>query len=276
MFNIIVPAHNEQAYIGPTLSGLLAQDDCAPSGLRAIVVANGCRDATAKTARGFIERFTARGWELRVIETPIGNKPAALNLADAETAPGPRAYLDADVICSPTLLGKLAEILDSPEPRYASGIFTIAPPASRVSRLYARLWLKLPFMTSGVPGCGLFAMNPSGRARWDIFPDVIADDLYARHSFTPEERFRAEAEFSWVLAEGFAALVRVRRRWDMGNRQLRERFPELTANEAKVPMTPRDHLRLMLGQPASYAVYSAVALASRLGARDRVGWARGR
>ncbi len=276
MFNIIVPAHNEQTYIGATLSGLLAQDDQAPSALRVLVVANGCSDATASKARSFTERFAERGWDLRVLETPVGSKPVALNLGDAEAAPGPRVYLDADVVCAPSLLGKLAGILDSPEPRYASGIVTIPPPRSRISRYYARLLLKVPFMAIGVPGCGLYAMNPAGRARWGAFPDIIADDLFARHNFAPDERFRAEAEFSWVLAEGFSALVRVRRRWDMGNRQLIERFPDLAPNEAKVPVRPRDHLRLFLGQPVSYAVYTAVALASRLGKKDRGIWARGR
>ncbi len=276
MFNVIVPAHNEAAFIGATLEGLLSQDGTAPDELRVIIAANGCSDETAMIARSFGARFVARGWELRVLDIPEGGKPGALNRADAEAGPGPRAYLDADVICSPPLLGLLARALETPEPRYASGIFTIAPPQSRTSRHYARLWLKVPFMTKGVPGCGLFAVNAAGRARWQAFPDIIADDLFVRLNFAPAERLRVDAPFSWVLAEGFGALVRVRRRWDTGNRQLMELRPELAANEEKAPVRFRDHLRLFTGQPVSYCVYVAVAVASKLRVYDRASWARGR
>lgn len=276
MFNIIIPAHDEAAFIAATLEGLLAQDETAPERVRAIVAANGCSDATAEIARSFLSRFEARGWELVVLDIPQGGKPGALNRADREAGEGPRVYLDADVICAPALMGQLASVLDTDTPRYASGTFTIAPPESWASRKYARLWLKVPFMATGVPGCGLFAMNEAGRARWQAFPDIIADDLFARLNFAPDERVRAEAPFSWVLADGFTALVRVRRRWDAGNRQLLAEFPELEANEEKAPVRPADHLRLFFGQPVSYCVYVAVAVASKLRVYDRASWARGR
>ncbi len=276
MFHVIIPAHNEAAFIGATLEGLLAQDASAPKDMRVIVAANGCTDRTVEIATTFAPRFEARGWDFVILDIPEGGKPGALNRADVEAVPGPRAYIDADVICSPALLGELAAILDVGVPRYASGRFTVAPPASWVSRHYVRLWLKLPFMSSGVPGCGLFATNAAGRARWEEFPPIIADDLFARLHFAPEERFQAKASFSWVLAEGFAALVRVRRRWDEGNRQLFEQFPELARNEAKAKLRLRDHARLFLGQPVSYGTYVAVAVASRLGFYDRGSWARGR
>ena len=276
MFNVIIPAHNEADFIGATLEGLLAQDARAPQELRAIVAANGCTDKTAEIARSFSARFAARDWDLVVLDIPEGGKPGALNRADAKAAPGPRAYLDADVVCSPALIGLIARALDVPAPRYASGIFTIARPKSWASRHYARLWLKVPFMATGVPGAGLFAVNEAGRARWQEFPPIIADDLFVRLNFAPSERVRVKAPFTWVLAEGFGALVRVRRRWDTGNRQLMELRPELAANEEKAPVTPRDHLRLFTGQPVSYLVYVAVAVASKLSIYDRASWARGR
>lgn len=276
MFNVILPAHDEADFIGETLEGLLAQDASAPEEMRVIVAANGCSDRTAEIAHRFAAPFATRGWELIVLDIPEGGKPGALNRADAEAGPGPRAYLDADVVCSPTLVGLLARALDEAEPRYASGIFTITPPKSLISRLYARLWLKVPFMTTGVPGCGLFAVNEAGRARWQDFPDIIADDLFVRLNFAPSERIRVDAPFTWVLAEGFGALVRVRRRWDTGNRQLLELRPDLAVNEEKAPVRPADHLRLLAGQPLSYLVYVAVAVASRFSVYDRASWARGR
>lgn len=276
MFTIIIPAHDEQAYIGATLDGLLKQDGSAPDAVHVVVAANGCTDRTVAIARETDARFAARGWRLTVLDIPEGHKIGALNRADREADDGIRVYLDADVVCDPAMLGQLAEALSGPGPRYASGTFTIAPPKSWASRHYARLWLKVPFMTTGVPGCGLFAMNPAGRARWQDFPDVIADDLFVRLMFAPAERVKVQAPFSWVLAEGFPALVRVRRRWDAGNRQLMERYPELAANEEKAPVRLSDHLRLFLGQPVSYLVYTSVAVAVKLQGYDRGTWARGR
>ena len=254
----------------------MEQDDTAPARLRVIVAANGCSDRTAEIAQGYADRFAARSWRFMLLDLVEPGKPGALNHADRLAGPGPRAYLDADVVCAPDLLGKLAEALTTEAPCYASGVFTIAPPKSAVSRRYARLWLKVPFMATGIPGCGLYAMNEAGRARWEAFPEIIADDVFARLNFVPSERVRVEAPYSWVLAEGFPALVRVRRRWDAGNRQLVEFFPDLAVNEEKAPVRLVDHVRLFLGQPLSYLTYVTVAVVSRLGVYDRSSWARGR
>ena len=35
----------------------------------------------------------------------------------------------------------------------------IAPARSWISRNYARFWMRVPFMTDAVPGCGVCAMN---------------------------------------------------------------------------------------------------------------------
>ena len=49
MISVIVPAHNEENYLGATLDALRRQDH---GWFEVIVVANGCTDATAKIARG--------------------------------------------------------------------------------------------------------------------------------------------------------------------------------------------------------------------------------
>ncbi len=51
MLSVILPASNEEAWIGPCLSALLASDP-VPGGAEVIVVANGCRDATAEMGTG--------------------------------------------------------------------------------------------------------------------------------------------------------------------------------------------------------------------------------
>jgi glycosyltransferase involved in cell wall biosynthesis len=46
VLSVILPASNEEAYIGACLTALFASDP-VPGGAEVVVVANGCRDATA-------------------------------------------------------------------------------------------------------------------------------------------------------------------------------------------------------------------------------------
>src|SRR5690242_10567380 len=52
--SIIIPAHNEEAYLGDTLAALQLQVYPAHE---IIVVANGCTDRTADAARGLCDRL---------------------------------------------------------------------------------------------------------------------------------------------------------------------------------------------------------------------------
>lgn len=273
--SILIPANNEEARIGACLDALLAQRG-VPVGaaIEAIVIANGCRDATSGVARTRAAGFAARGWSLVVVDRPEGGKIAALNAGDARASWDARLYLDADVVCAPDLLAGLLEVLARPGAVYAGARLVVAPCRSRASRLYARFWQRLPFNTRGVTGAGLFAVNAEGRARWDNFPAIIADDAFVRSRFAPEERVRVEADYLWPLSEGFRDLVRVRRRQDAGVRELDALLP---AGAERRPDRPGrgELLRLVLADPAGFAVYAAVAAATRIGRSDAA-WARRR
>ena len=54
MLSVILPASNEEAWIGGCLEALFASE---PIEAEVIVVANGCHDRTAEVARGFAGRF---------------------------------------------------------------------------------------------------------------------------------------------------------------------------------------------------------------------------
>lgn len=275
LLSILIPANNEADYIGPCLESVLAQTGVAGP-VEIIVAANACTDDTVARARAFAERAGARGWRLEVLDIAEGGKPNALNRADAAATGGTRLYLDADIVMSPPLLGQIEAALARPAPTYASGQLRIAPAKSWMTRRYGDLWRRLPFMTrSGVTGAGLFAVNAPARARWGDFPPIIADDTYVRLLFTPKERVGVEASYLWPMVEGFRALVRVRRRQDAGGREIAAKYPELVANEGKPPVTPGDHLGLILTAPVSYAVYIAVSLAVRLDTSHQ-DWSRGR
>ncbi|SMX32885.1 glycosyltransferase family 2 protein [Maliponia aquimaris] len=273
--SVIVPASNEAALIGGCLSALLMSAGLGDGAVEVFVVANGCRDETAAIARGFQAGYAARGWRLEVIERAEGSKPGALNAGDAAARGAVRVYLDADVTVAPALLGQLVQALDTGAPRYASGRVEIAA-QSAVSRAYARVWRRVPFMRKVVPGCGLFAVNAAGRARWDTFPEIISDDIYVRLQFRPGERMGVPASYRWPIAEGWGNLVRVRRRQDAGVAEVAARFPELRPNDDKPAFALRDKLALALGDPLGFAVYAGVALAVRLTPRKRQDWSRGR
>lgn len=277
MLSVIIPAHNEADYIGPVLEALIVQTGPNISDIEIVVAANACTDTTVKVAQSYNAQITARGWRLTVLDITEGGKPNALNQGDAAASGDMRLYLDADVICEPELLSQIVDALDRPNPAYASGKFLITPPTSWVTKHYARLWTRLPFMTTGVPGGGCYAVNVLGRARWGQYPPITADDSFVRLQFTPAERHSVRASYVTPLAEGLNALVRVRRRWDAGSREIAEKYPELIANEGKPPMRPIDHLRLFLGTPISYLVYALVILVVRFGHPGKqTGWSRGR
>lgn len=270
---VLIPAHDEAAYIDGCLDNLLAQDHAGP--VRVVVIANGCRDDTADRARARADDFAARGWSLQVEELAKGGKIGALNHGDACAGPGIRIYLDADLRMSPRLLSRMVQVLDVPQPLYAGGRLVVAPAKSWVSRNYARFWQKLPFVAQTVTGAGQYGVNAAGRARWGLFPQIISDDTFARLQFTEAERVLIDEPFAWPIVEGFATLVRVRRRQDTGVAEIARLYPELLARQGHVRPTRSQLLRLAAADPVGFATYAAVALAVRLGHNDQE-WARGR
>lgn len=273
MLSVIIPASNEEGWIGRCLAAVLASDP-VPGGAELVVVANGCQDATASVARGFAAEAQAKGWGFEVLDLAEGGKVGALNAGDAVALGELRAYLDADVTVSAPLLAEIAGALAGNAPIYAAGTAVIPTPQSRLSRAYARFWLKLPFNHSVAPGYGLFAVNATGRARWGAFPEIISDDTWVRLQFTPEERVQVAARYDWPMIEGFRALVRVRRRQNAGVAEIASRWPGLMMREGKPPLGRAALMRMALADPAGFISYAAVIAGTRFGRTK--GWTRGR
>ncbi|AGT10168.1 glycosyltransferase family 2 protein [Paracoccus aminophilus] len=270
---IIIPAHNESGFLGHCLDAVLAQD--YQGAAHVIVVANGCTDDTAARAASFGPALKARGWRLTVAELPEGGKVGALNHGDRLAGEGARIYLDADIQMAPELLSGIAAALATDQPRYAGGRLVVARSESPVSRAYARFWQRLPFVTTGVTGAGLFAVNPAGRARWGAFPGIISDDTFVRLQFSEDERILVNEAYHWPIAEGFSRLVRVRRRQDNGVSEIARLYPELLGNQGHDRPSRGELVRLALRDPIGFSIYAAVAVAVRSG-RNRHDWARGR
>jgi hypothetical protein len=239
-------------------------------------MANGCSDSTAQVARGYSERFAVKGWPLTVLDLEEGGKLEALNAGDRIARNGARIYVDADVVVSPQLIAELAGVLDSPEARYASGGPVVVAKGGWFTRTYARFWASRPFCTHGVPGFGVFAVNAVGRKRWGDFPDIISDDTLVRLSFTPAERHRVNAQYDWPMIEGMGALIRVRRRQDVGVAEVRELYPALWSNHDPMPADAPPIWKRALRDPLGFAAFAAVAVAVRLPHRKQERWVRGR
>lgn len=274
MLSIIIPANNEAAHIGACLEAVLASENLERAHI--VVVANGCDDETVAIAKSYVTSAAQKGWTLEVLDLPAIGKMGALNEGGKRTQYPIVAYLDADVIVDADLLAQVADALNCDLPRYASGTLRLAAAKSWATRAYGRIYAQVPFVTHGVPGAGLFAVNAKGRARWQAFPGIISDDTFVRLNFTPEERFGVTAGYEWPLVEGFGALVKVRRRQNAGVAEVAAKYPELLKNDDKFALSTGQKLGIALRDPIGFAVYAGVALIVKLTPQKNTGWERGR
>jgi glycosyltransferase involved in cell wall biosynthesis len=245
--SVVIPAHDEERVL-PRLLGRLADDR-----LEVVVVANGCRDATAEIAR-------AAG--ARVVELAEGSKVAALNAGDAVATVFPRAYVDADVEISAQALLALAERLRrGPElvasPRVRLDLDGVSKPV----RAYYAIWELSAFRRRGHIGSGVYALTRTGRARFDEFPPVIGDDRYVQGLFTPAERATVDAEFVVRPPRTIRALLARGARIAAGNRELQH--AGLAGHAPSRGRSVRELLREVAPRPSlwgPFLVYVAVQL----------------
>lgn len=262
MAAIIIPAYNEGAIISRALQSLLRQVNDEDE---IIVVANGCADDTAAKARAFEPRVT-------VIETHIPSKINALNLGDAAAKTYPRIYFDADVEFTE---GSVAAIKNT----LSKGVLLAVSPEplmdfSRSSwfvKAYYHIWHAMPFCRSGLIGGCVYALSETGRKRFDQFPDVIADDGFARALFKEHERGVAPGAISRLVAPANATfLMKIKVRSRMGQIQLARLFPELVANEDKQRGSSILTALSDVSQWPKVAVYLFVTVYSRVKAYYRL------
>ena len=265
LLSIIIPAHNEANVIARGLEALLG--DRTPGQLDVIVVCNGCSDGTADVARGF-------GDLVRVIETDIASKVYALNLGDAAARGFPRIYMDADVVVSRESAMKIgAALMEGPwlaaAPRPVDAFL---PETAWAVRAYYRFWGALPYIEEGMIAAGVYALSARGRARFETFPDVIADDGYVRLLFEPHERTQVSDAVSTVFAPtSLSNLLKIRTRSRLGVLQLQRRFPDLVQRETRTKAYGKALLSVAR-RPALYPAalsYLYVTIVSLFRARRR-------
>lgn len=244
MFSVIIPAYDEAKVIDRCLSAMLA--DAEPGELEIVVVANNCSDDTAERAR-------RHGALVKVIETPIGSKINALNLGDEAATGWPRLYVDADIVVSTQALRDVAAMLGEQAPLVVAAPTAVVDFAGRSPWVQAfyKVWTQLPYFTEGVIGAGFYAFSKRGRERFGKWPDIIADDEYARLMAAPHERgVNREHTFTITPPTQLRMVAKIQTRARAGLYQLHERFPELLRNETT---NPARTLRVIAGRPDLWA-----------------------
>ena len=97
MISIIIPAHNEEHYLGRTLDALMRQNY---RWFEVIVVANGCTDRTAEVARGQCHRLITLSQKSLGIARNLGARMARGEIL---------LFLDADTTLEPMALRRIQE-----------------------------------------------------------------------------------------------------------------------------------------------------------------------
>jgi glycosyltransferase involved in cell wall biosynthesis len=150
--SVVIPAHNEENALPRLLVSLLEQE-MRQLRLEVIVVVNGSTDETAAAARTYVSAFAARGHHLDIVEISTASKAYALNEGDWNARSFPRLYLDADILLSPnTICRTVEELSRRGTPLLAAPRVHIADSANRAVRSYSRIWSRLPYIRSHVPG----------------------------------------------------------------------------------------------------------------------------
>jgi glycosyltransferase involved in cell wall biosynthesis len=274
MTTVLIAAHNEEGVLGACLDAV--RDEIDASSLQIIVIANGCTDGTAGVARG------RPG--VTVVELDQGSKPLALNAGETLATSFPRVYLDADIVAPRGAIKALAGAVD------AMGILAAVPDRELVVvgrpwpvQAYYTINERLPAFTKGLFGRGVIALSAEGRARFDQFPIMVADDLFLDSLFADEEKahvstVRVKVEVPFTTRDLINRLARVRR----GNAAMRRAGASGNVNAQVRPadrwswirdVVIRD-LRLVPAGVAYAAITILAAAQARRGPASAMAWGR--
>jgi glycosyltransferase involved in cell wall biosynthesis len=261
--SIVIPANNEARVIERGLSAIL--DGSIPGELEIVVVCNGCSDDTADRARRF-------GSRVKVLETPTPSKVHALNLGDQHATAFPRFYVDADIQISAGAIRDVAALLRAGSPILVAAPRAVVAYEDRpfLVRAFYRIWTRLPYFSENMIGSGVYAFSREGRARFDQFPEITADDEFARLTVSPQERSASSATtFTIHPPRTIHGLLEIMTRARSGMYEFRDKFPQLTANNNT---NPGRSLRVIATSPSMWLdapIYLGVMSLAKLRAHQR-------
>ncbi len=254
--SIIIPAYNEQAIILRTLDTLLA--DAAPDLFEVIVACNGCTDDTAKIVR-------SSQHQVEVLECELAGKAAAIVEAERVATVLPRIYLDADVeLTTQAACAILTEL--------ANGAIAARPPAKYLDgdstffvRHYWAARQRIPSLSAELCGAGVYGLSAVARSRFDEFPHVTGDDLFAARIVSADEVTIIDTDPVVVrIPRTVRNQLNVLRRVTRGNRQFAAAFPALAINTTAATRSGLISSCHTVREYFDFAVYASFAVAARL------------
>lgn len=279
--SVVIAAHNEEHVLGRCLQALTAGGQSTD--LEIVVAANGCSDHTAAVARSFPGVIVA--------ELPTAGKAAALNAAEKLVTSFPRIYLDADICLSADQCRSLCQAVDSSvnEAHGQQPQALVAFPTRRINlrgrplpvRAYFVINQRLPAFTTGVFGRGVVCLSEAGRGRFDVFPEVLADDLFLDSVFTTAEKHQiSEVEVVVQAPRSTRSLLRRLERVRRANRRLRRDFVGSPTTSVRPVRTLSWLTDVALRRPwllpaaGIYVVLTAVAEVRSRNALSEAAWGR--
>lgn len=213
-FDVIIPVRNEEIKLSETAPALKA----ALTGLSANVI-YALNDTTDNSDTIIRKNF---GQEVQILKLPNPGKTHALRTADALAKHQLRVYLDADIVISsgifPFLLGPLIDnTADLTAARLVADISQSHGAALRVNKVWAD---QLSRRHDAFMCCT--ALNANGLKQRGVWPDVIADDDWARNRIKPERRMIVETTKAYMSPpQNLRNWFKVRARWIRGSKQLK-------------------------------------------------------
>jgi dTDP-4-dehydrorhamnose reductase len=226
-FSVIVPVYHGAGTLGRSLNALANQrfDDCnglCASDVELLLALNDGRKDSEGAAEAHVASLRARNFRVRLLRTPPTRR-AAIAAAEQVSAVGThRLYLDQDARLSPRALSAIfAAFTPGTGIHFAAPRGLFDPSPSLLVRAFCRYWRSLPYSDASPVTMGAYAVSAEGRQRWDSLPYLASDDKFVRMLFSPEERKLLASESYHVMAPpGWGDLVRARRRYLRGNREL--------------------------------------------------------
>lgn len=258
---VIIPAHDESGTIERCLRSVL--DDPHRDQLDVVVATNGCTDDTAAKAEAF-------GHPVRVIDSPVPGKTAALDLALAATADVSRIYVDADVVVSGGAITAITETLERTGALAAAPRIVFDTSTSTLwARLYLDTWAKADYFTEGHVGTGLYAISAIGHRQIPTFGDLFAEDLLPIQRFELDQRATAsDATFSPLFPQNLRDLIRVQMRQQVGVIEFHRWLDEI-GEESNLDSLDRTWITKLLRDPRHWpgvGVYAPLRVAIQVGA----------
>jgi len=245
---IIIAAFNEASCIRGTLSSLGSGTSKA---FQVLVVCNGCTDNTEEIISSEFPLIFKENRE-------SASKSLAIRHAESLDIGYPRLYLDADITLSENDAEKL---INTAQEHTEAALFVphshIDTQASdQLVKTYYQAWYSTPHVKLLGFGSGAYLLNQSGREKFGLWPELIADDGFLRTLFKINEICIIDNTLVTVKApKTIWALLKIKTRSKFGNLELKKQYK---INRIELPNNSR--LQMSLLQRLVYSAINVVAL----------------